>query len=214
MRLAVPSTPGLVISAPLRKVRRMSPDAAPRRTPLNVVLIGFMGCGKTTLGARLAQMLGLSFVDMDDLIVKKAGCSIPEIFARDGEAGFRRIETAVLDELLTRQQLIVSTGGGVVTVPDNIPKLRALGYVIWLDLPERAIWQRVSRNRSRPLLRTPNPRQTVHDLLETRRPLYEAACDLVADTGDLTPDEAAYGIAETVRMHFTEMARAAHQPAA
>jgi shikimate kinase len=183
----------------------MTPDAAPRRTPLNVVLIGFMGCGKTTLGARLAQMLGLKFVDMDDLIVKKAGCSIPEIFARDGEAGFRHLESAVLDELLTRQHLIISTGGGVVTVPDNIPKLRALGYVIWLDLPEAAIWSRVSRNRSRPLLRTPNPRETVRDLLEKRRPLYAAACDLEADPGELTPDEAAYGIAESIRMHFAQM---------
>jgi len=103
----------------------------------------------------------------------------------------------------------------VVTVPDNIPKLRALGYVIWLDLPEPAIWSRVSRNRSRPLLRTPNPRETVRDLLEKRRPLYEAACDLEADTGELTPDEAAYGIAESIRMHFAQMA--AHcevQPAA
>ncbi len=188
----------------------MTPDAAPRRTPLNVVLIGFMGCGKTTLGARLAQMLGLKFVDMDELIVRKAGCSIPEIFARDGEAGFRRIESAVLDELLTRQHMVVSTGGGVVTVPDNIPKLRALGYVIWLDLPEPALWHRVSRNRGRPLLRTPNPRQTVHDLLEKRRPLYEAACDLEADTGELTPDEAAYGIAESVRMHFAQ--QPARQP--
>jgi len=193
----------------------MSTEAAPRRTPLNVVLIGFMGCGKTTLGARLAQMLGLTFVDMDDLIVKKAGCSIPEIFARDGEAAFRRLESAVLEELLTRQHMVVSTGGGVVTVPDNIPKLRALGYVIWLDLPESALWHRVSRNRSRPLLRTPNPRQTVHDLLEKRRPLYAAACDFEADSGDLTPDEAAYGIAESVRMHFAQQAaQGAVQPAA
>lgn len=181
----------------------MSEDAGPDRpTRLNVVLIGFMGCGKTTLGARLAQMLGLRFVDMDDLIVRKAGCSIPEIFAKDGEPGFRRIESAVLDELSTSDHMVVSTGGGVVTVPENIPKLKALGYVVWLNPPERAIWHRVSRNRSRPLLRTPNPRQTVHDLLEKRRPLYASAADLEADTKDLTPGEAAYGIAETVRLHF------------
>lgn len=174
-----------------------------RRTPLNVVLIGFMGCGKTTLGARLAQMLGMKFVDMDDLIVRKAGCSIPEIFAKDGEPGFRRIESAILDELGAGDHMVVSTGGGVVTVPENIPKLRAMGYVVWLNPPERAIWNRVSRNHSRPLLRTPNPRQTVHDLLELRRPLYASAADLEADTKDLTPGEAAYGIAETVRLHFS-----------
>ena len=98
--------------------------------------------------------------------------------------------------------MVVSTGGGVVTVPENIPLLKALGYVVWLNPPERAIWNRVSRNRSRPLLRTPNPRETVRELLEKRQPLYAAAADLETDTKDLTPDEAAYGIAESVRLHF------------
>ena len=181
----------------------MSEAAGPdRSTRLNVVLIGFMGCGKTTLGSRLAQMLGLKFVDMDDVIVRKAGCSIPEIFAREGEAGFRRMESQVLEELCREDHMVVSTGGGVVTVPENIPLLKALGYVVWLNPPERAIWNRVSRNRSRPLLRTPNPRETVRELLEKRQPLYAAAADLETDTKDLTPDEAAYGIAESVRLHF------------
>src|SRR5688572_23766995 len=111
----------------------MASHGSHRATPLNVVLIGFMGCGKTTLGARLAQMLGLKFVDMDDCIVKKAGCPIPEIFARNGEAGFRRIESEVLDELQQREHLVIATGGGVVTVPENLPKLRSLGFVVWLN---------------------------------------------------------------------------------
>ena len=181
----------------------MATDDSVRHTPLNVVLIGFMGCGKTTLGARLAHMLGLRFVDMDECIVKKAGCSIPEIFAQQGEAGFRRMESEVLDELAASGRMVISTGGGVVTVPENLPKLQAMGYIVWLNPPEKAIWNRVSRNRSRPLLQTPNPRQTVHDLLESRRPLYAAVADLEADTKDLTPDEAAYGIAESVRLHFS-----------
>lgn len=181
----------------------MANEDAVRTTPLNVVLIGFMGCGKTTLGARLAQMLGLRFVDMDECIVKKAGCSIPEIFAAQGEAGFRRIESAVLDELASSGRMVIATGGGVVTVPENLPKLKALGFVVWLNPPEKSIWLRVSRNRTRPLLQTPDPRKTVHDLLEDRLPLYAAVADLEADTKDLTPDEAAYGIAESVRLHFS-----------
>ena len=183
----------------------MPADGTLRNTPLNVVLVGFMGCGKTTLGARLAQMLGLKFVDMDDCIIRKAGCEIPAIFAAQGEPGFRSIESAVLDDLLQSDQMVVATGGGVVTIPENLPKLKALGFVVWLNPPERAIWQRVSRNRSRPLLQTPNPRQTVHDLLEKRRPLYSAVADLEADTKGLTPDEAAYGIAESVRLHFARL---------
>ncbi|HWB04732.1 MAG TPA: shikimate kinase [Verrucomicrobiales bacterium] len=180
----------------------MATNGAVRNTPLNVVLIGFMGCGKTTLGARLADMLGLKFVDMDDCIIRRAGCSIPEIFARQGEAGFRKLESAVLEELGTASRQVIATGGGVVTVPENLPKLQAAGFVVWLNPPERAIWNRVSRNRNRPLLQTADPRRTVHDLLEKRRPLYAAAADLEADTKGLTPDEAAYGIAESVRLHF------------
>ncbi len=192
----------------------MVTDPPARNTPLNVVHIGFMGCGKTTLGARLAHMLGLKFVDMDDCIVKKAGCSIPEIFEQHGEAGFRRLESEVLDELALSGHMVVSTGGGVVTVPENLPKLKALGFVVWLNPPERSIWNRVSRNRSRPLLQTPNPRQTVHDLLEQRLPLYAAAADLETDTRDLTPDEAAYGIAESVRLHFSRHPAPVSQPIA
>lgn len=183
-------------------VAGMATNGAVRNTPLNVVLIGFMGCGKTTLGARLADMLGLKFVDMDDCIIKRAGCSIPEIFAHQGEAGFRKLESAVLEELGTASRQVIATGGGVVTVPENLPKLQAAGFVVWLNPPERAIWNRVSRNRNRPLLQTADPRRTVHDLLEKRRPLYAAAADLEADTKGLTPDEAAYGIAESVRLHF------------
>ena len=143
---------------------------------------------------------------MDECIVKRAGRSIPDIFAADGEAGFRRIESEVLEELLTQEHMVVATGGGVVTVPENHPKLKALGFIVWLNLPEKAIWSRVSRNRSRPLLRTKNPRATVHELLEKRLPLYAAVADLEADTKDLTPDEAAYGIAESVRHFFTQKA--------
>lgn len=188
----------------------MVSDGSERNTPLNVVLIGFMGCGKTTLGSKLAQMLGLQFVDMDDCIIKKAGRTIPDIFSSEGETGFRRLESSVIDDLMDGGNRVIATGGGVVTVPENVPKLRALGFVVWLNPPEKAIWSRVSRNRSRPLLHTPNPRQTVHDLLEKRRPMYAAAADLEADTKGLTPEEAAYGIAETVRLHFSR--RGDHSP--
>ena len=148
----------------------MQAPGKPSTVPLNVVLIGFMGCGKSTLGPRLAEKLRFRFVDTDNLVVRRAGRSIPAIFAAEGEAGFR--------------------------------KLKRLGCVIWLDTPEAAIWERVSRNQERPLLRTENPRETVRTLLEGRRPLYRAAADIESDSSDLTPDEAAYGLAECARMHF------------
>ncbi len=175
--------------------------AAP--SPLNVILIGFMGCGKTTVGQLLARQLGFQFIDTDQLIVKKARRSIPDLFEEEGEAGFRVRESSILDDLTTTaDRAVIATGGGIVTIPDNIPKLRALGLVIWLNPPEDVLFQRIMRNQDRPLVRTPNPRQTVHDLLILRRPLYTRAAHLDVDISDVTPDEAAYGLAESVRVHF------------
>lgn len=178
-------------------------SASPQPPPgPNVVLIGFMGSGKTTAGRRMAAQLGLRFVDTDELVAQAAGRTIPGIFADEGEAGFRARETAVLDSLAGEHGLVISTGGGIVTVPGNLPRLRALGYVIWLNPPEDAIFERISRSRDRPLLRTPDPRRTVHDLLEARRPLYAAAADLEAEMAGLSADECAWGLAESVRVHF------------
>jgi shikimate kinase len=181
-----------------------SEDSHPR--PRHVVLIGFMGSGKTTVGSLLARQLGLPFVDMDHLIVQRAGHSIPRIFEEEGEAGFRQRESAVLADLADAPRSVISTGGGVVTVPDNLPKLRALGFVIWLNPPEDVLYARICRNQERPLLRTPDPRRTVHELLSRRLPLYASAAVLEADVSDVTPEEAAYGLAESARVFFASEA--------
>ena len=177
--------------------------AAPR--PLNVILIGFMGCGKSTVGQLLARQLGFQFIDTDQLIVKKARRPIPVIFEQEGETGFRALESSILDDLTSAtDRTVIATGGGIITVPDNIAKLHALGLVIWLNPPEDVLFQRVMRNHDRPLVRTENPRGTVRDLLAVRRPLYTLASDLDVDVSDVTPDEAAYGLAESVRFHFAQ----------
>lgn len=178
----------------------------------HVVLIGFMGSGKTTVGHLLARQLGLAFVDMDHVIVQEAGHSIPRIFELEGESGFRRRESAVLAALEDAPRSVISTGGGVVTVPGNLPKLQALGFVIWLNPPEPVLFARISRNQDRPLLRTPDPRRTVHELLQLRRPLYAAAAHLDADVSDVTPAEAAYGLAESVRVHFAAVSEPTASP--
>ena len=178
----------------------MSPEE-PR--PLNVILIGFMGCGKTTVGALLARQLGFQFIDTDQLIAQKAQLPIPRIFETEGEAGFRSRESAALDSLAATSHAVIATGGGIVTIPNNLPKLRALGLVIWLNPPEPILYARIQRNQDRPLLRSPNPRQTLHDLLALRRHLYAATAHLDVDVSDVTPDEAAYGLAESVRVHFS-----------
>ncbi len=172
--------------------------------PLNVILIGFMGCGKTTIGSLLARQLGFQFADTDQLVTQRAHRPIPRIFEEDGEAGFRSLESAVLRDLKSSDHCVVSTGGGVVTVPANTLLLRSLGLVIWLNPPEEVLYHRIMRNQDRPLVRTPDPRRTVHELLEVRRPLYAAAAHLDVDVSDVTPAEAAYGLAESVRFHFAQ----------
>lgn len=169
---------------------------------LNIVLIGLMGSGKSTVGKMVAHHLGFTFVDTDHLITDIAGHSIPEIFAAEGESGFRQRETAVLRVLQHQQRLVISTGGGIVTVPENIPLLKKLGAVVWLDADPHLLHQRIAHNTDRPLLRTPNPAATLKDIHTTRRPLYEQSSDWKITTDDLSPQEVAYGLAESARVHF------------
>jgi len=176
--------------------------------PENIVLIGFMGCGKTTVGRELQQRLGFPLVDMDHVIEAKAGKSISEIFATEGEQAFRDMETALLRELrdpaATRR--IISTGGGVVGREENRALLKELGYVVWLHAPAAVILDRTSKSRSRPLLATEDPSAVIQALMEKRRPLYQEASHLKLDTAGLCSDEVATGILECARYFFTHPA--------
>ena len=165
----------------------------------NVVLVGFMGSGKSSVGRLLARTLHGRFVDTDRLVVQRDGRDITDIFAAHGEPFFRQQESEALRSLLGGTGLVVATGGGIVTVPENTPALKQLGLVVWLTADEDVIWQRVSRNQNRPLLHTPNPRETVRNLLEIRNPLYEAVADLKIDTTKMTHAEVAGTICQQVR---------------
>jgi shikimate kinase len=173
----------------------------------NIVLIGFMGCGKSTVGQLVAEKLAWPFVDTDTLVIERSGRGIPEIFADEGEGGFREREAAALEGLDDGVSRVIATGGGVVTQPRNQALLRRLGFVVWLNASEEAIWDRVLRNRNRPLLHTPDPRQTVRELLESRRPIYAEFAHLTIDTAGFEPEEIAYGIGESARHHFSDHTR-------
>ncbi len=178
----------------------MNPASGP---PKNIVLIGFMGCGKTTIGRILARMLGCEFVDLDQRIERKAGMPISRIFAERGESYFRLVEAAVLHELAAPgPQRIISTGGGIVTRRRSRTLLKQLGYVVWLQAPVEVILERTSRNRDRPLLETDDPQARIQALLDQRLPLYHAAADLEVETAGLDPEETACGILESARYHF------------
>lgn len=159
-----------------------------------------MGTGKTTVGQRVARSLGFRFVDTDKLIVKQTGKPIPKIFEESGEDFFRSLETAVLRECGTGENQVISTGGGIVTRPENHELLKVAGYVIWLKTAPEIIYERVRRNRNRPLLKTADPLQTIRDLLEIRKPLYDACADLSITTDHLTMEETCYGVTESARL--------------
>jgi len=174
--------------------------------PKNIVLIGFMGCGKSTVGRELHQKLGYPLVDMDQVIEQRAGKPITAIFAQNGEGAFREMETKLLEELNAPNPLrrIISTGGGVVGSAGNRALLRRLGYVVWLDAPMAVILDRTARNRERPLLDTEDPVARIHALMEVRRPLYQEVSHLKVDTAGLDSGELATGILESARYFFAQ----------
>ena len=159
----------------------------------SLYLVGMMGSGKTSTGRPLAERLGYGFVDADAVIEQAAGCSIPEIFERDGEAGFRSLESQVLSAISQRHSLVVATGGGVVTQPENWGLLHS-GIVIWLDVVPDQLLQRLNADSTvRPLLQTADPEAALNALLNERRPLYGEA-DLTVVINDETPEAVADGI--------------------
>lgn len=174
--------------------------------PENIVLIGFMGCGKSTVGRELQQRLGYPLVDMDQVIEQRAGKPITEIFATEGEAAFRDMETKLLTELKDPEapRRIISTGGGVVGRQENRDLLKELGYVVWLHAPVAVILERTAKSRSRPLLHTDDPAARIQALIEERRPLYQEAAHLRLDTAGLCSDEVTTGIVECARYFFNQ----------
>jgi shikimate kinase len=167
-----------------------SPSLTQRLQGLNVYLIGMMGAGKSAVGRPLAEALGYRFLDADDALEQVAGRTIPEIFATDGEAGFRELETAVLGQIAGWHSLVVATGGGVVTRPENWGHMRQ-GVVVWLDAPAPLLLQRLRADSTpRPLLQTSDPGARLGELLAQRNPLY-AQADLRVQQAGASPAQVA-----------------------
>jgi shikimate kinase len=173
--------------------------------PKNIVLIGFMGSGKSTVGRELHHRLGYPLVDMDHVIEGRVRKPITAIFAEDGEEAFRDMETHLLEELKDplAPRRIISTGGGVVGRAENRELLKQLGYVVWLNAPVAVILERTGRNRDRPLLHTDDPAARIEALMEVRRPLYQESSHLKVETAGLDCGELATGILESARYFFT-----------
>ena len=147
----------------------------------NIVLVGFMGCGKTTIGKKLARANSYMFIDMDDEIVNKAGMEITEIFEKYGEAEFRRMETELCAELSTRQGCVIATGGGVIKNERNMELLKKNGVVLYIKASPEHIYNNIKNDKSRPLLNGGDKMKKIGEMMEERKPLYEQRCDLTAD---------------------------------
>jgi len=153
-----------------------------------IVLMGFMGTGKSEVGRRLAQRLGRAFVDTDQLVEERAGKRIAAIFADDGEPAFRALERAAVTEAADRGGAVVALGGGAVLDPENVCRLREAGVLVYLTARPDVILGRVGDGANRPLLRE-DPRAAVTRLLAERGPVYAAAADVTVDTSERTADE-------------------------
>jgi shikimate kinase len=148
-----------------------------------VFLIGMPGSGKSTIGKGLAKALRRPFVDLDHEIEARCGVAIPVIFEIEGEQGFRKRESQALEEVANQPNLVVATGGGAVLASANQAMLSAQGVVIYLKASVDELYRRTSRDRSRPLLATDNPRARLQELFEQRSPIYQSLADMVIETG-------------------------------
>lgn len=150
----------------------------------NIVLSGFMGSGKTTVGRRLAAALDMQFVDMDLYIEKKTGMTVKEIFAEYGELHFRALETETVKELAQSNHFVIATGGGTLMQPQNVEGFhQGGGTIYYLDVPLAALQERLKNDKRRPLLQTPDRRAVIERLLNERRPKYLASADVIVDAG-------------------------------
>ena len=153
----------------------------------NLIIVGPMGAGKSTIGRLLAKELRLDFKDSDKEIEVRTGAIIPWILDVEGEQGFRDREQGVLAELCQEHGLVIATGGGAVMRPENRQALRSGGRVIYLYTSVEQQLARTARDRNRPLLRTANPEQVLRDLLAIRDPLYREIADLIIETDERPP---------------------------
>jgi shikimate kinase len=150
---------------------------------LSIFLIGMMGAGKSTVGVRLARRLDRAFIDVDRELEARLGVDIPTVFDLEGEDGFRRRESQLIQELALKPELVLATGGGAVLLPANRQVLAAHGLVVYLRATPADLWQRLRRDKHRPLLKSDNPRQRIYDLVEHRDPLYLEIADHIVGTG-------------------------------
>jgi len=164
----------------------------------NIYLIGPMGSGKTTIGHRVAKLLGMDFLDCDRELEAQTGASVSLIFDLEGEGGFRERETRMLQNLTSHENVLVATGGGVILEAENCEMLNRSGLVVYLQTSVEQQFRRLRRDRSRPLLQSGDRKQKLAELAAARNPLYEKLADIAFQTQNRSPDIAARQLADAI----------------
>lgn len=162
----------------------------------SIFIVGCMGAGKSTIGRQLGRLLHRPFFDSDRVIEERTGASIPLIFEREGEAGFREREARVVDELTALPGIVLATGGGAVLLPCNRERLARRGFVVYLQASLARLLERTRGDRGRPLLQTADPRARLQELLQERDPLYREVAHLIVPTTHRTVRQLTTQIAE------------------
>ncbi len=164
----------------------------------NIILTGFMGVGKTSVGTQLANNLGYTFVDTDELIEADQRMTITAIFAKFGEPYFREVETKVIQQVMQGERQVVSTGGGAVIRDVNRQVFKKAGLVVCLTARPESIYERIKHETHRPLLQAPDPMAKIKELLDSRAKFY-AQADVTIDTSEKSVDDVIKEIKERVR---------------
>lgn len=167
----------------------------------NIFFVGLMGAGKTTIGRLLAKHLGKNFYDTDHEIERRTGVRIPLIFEVEGEAGFRKREATMIEELAQMQDIILATGGGAVLLPQNRKNLKENGTVVYLRANVHELWQRTRNDKNRPLLQNDNPRERLEQLFAERDPLYRDVASVIIDTGGQPVNAIVHEIEQIIGCH-------------
>lgn len=166
----------------------------------NIVLCGFMGCGKSTVGKNLAKKSGRKFIDMDSYIEEKEGFTVSQIFEKFGEAHFRDLEHQACIELSKKNNLVIASGGGAFTFERNVEVFKGKDTIVLIDVPLEIIKQRLKNNKTRPLLQRPDKDIVMKQLYEKRFPLYKKAANIIV-SGKTTPVKTAYSILDAVKQY-------------
>lgn len=167
----------------------------------NIYLCGFMGCGKSTVGKALAELLCMDFADMDKYIEKRAKQKISDIFQTCGESYFRKLETEAAKELSSKSGLIVATGGGAALSNENVAYFKSSGVIVLIDVPLGIIKKRLAGDKTRPLLQRPDKENALRSLYNARLSRYREVCDIAVENTD---DKSAFLVAREIAKKLQE----------